>query len=112
MRVVAAMILTSLCLASLAARAQSIEWDTGTQHFIGGGGYGRINRLANGTLMLVEDFGGQTYVQRSSDNGANWGTRSLVGQNPTALPPMARSSSFKTAQSWCSGTTVPPTAFT
>src|SRR5437016_13764555 len=84
MRTSSIVALLALCFAYRCA-AQTIEWNTGTQHFIGGGGYGRITRLSNADLMLVEDYGGQTYVQRSSNNGVSWGFRQLVGLNPNGI---------------------------
>src|SRR5947209_485901 len=76
----------AVCCLALPCAAQTIEWDTSTEHLIApGGGYGRITRLASGDLMLVEDFGGQTYVQRSTNDGASWGARSLVGLNPNGI---------------------------
>jgi autotransporter-associated beta strand protein len=80
-----AFIIASLLLTGPLSRAQTIEWDTSTQRFTGEGSYGRIARLANNDLLLVEDFGGQTYVRRSTDNGVTWSPHQLVGQNPNGI---------------------------
>src|SRR5256885_7828500 len=85
-RAIAALLAALCCCLVLPCAAQTIEWDTSTQHLIAPGGvYGRVTRLANGDLMLVEDFGGQTYVQRSTNDGASWSARALVGQNPSGI---------------------------
>ena len=59
--------------ASDATTRPAIEWDRSTLRYICGGGYPRMIRLRDSSLLISCDSWGRSIVRRSEDGGATWG---------------------------------------
>jgi len=59
-------------LTRAASRAIAIDWDHSTLRRLADGGYPRLIRLHEGTLLLSCDAGGKSVVRRSNDGGKTW----------------------------------------